>query len=114
MLLVAIQNGESRWSGYFGFERGTVYSIIDDTPPEAVIRADPVEAGPKIEGPWLWMIAPTESRAGVRVTSSKDWLAAASGGAVTETTDCQQRGNCRRTPPRQSMDFGETRIDRRR
>ena len=84
VLLVAIQDGPGAWGGYFGFESGTVYSIIDDTPPEAAIRADPVEAGPKIEGPWLWMIAPTEPRAGARVASSKDWLAAASGGAVTE------------------------------
>ena len=46
---------------------------------------DPLGAGPKIEGPWVWMIAPTGGNSGSRAASSgKDWLAAASGGSVTE------------------------------
>ena len=41
--------------------------------------------GPKIEGPWLWMIAPTDGKSGPdAVRSGKDWLAAASDGSVTE------------------------------
>ncbi|RKU14517.1 hypothetical protein C6503_15100 [Candidatus Poribacteria bacterium] len=85
VLLAAIQNGGGSWGGYFGFEYGTVYSIIGDTLPETVIRAEPVGAGPKIEGPWLWVIVPTEPRVGSRAASGKDWLAAASEDAVTET-----------------------------
>ena len=44
-----------------------------------------VDAGPKLEGPWVWMIASTERNLGTKAASSgKDWLAAASGGSVTE------------------------------
>ena len=44
-----------------------------------------LDAGPKIEGPWVWMIASTERNPGPKAASSgKDWLAAASGGSVTE------------------------------
>ena len=39
--------------------------------------------GPKIVGPWLWMIAPA-SNPEAAFTSGKDFLAEASGGAVTE------------------------------
>ena len=42
-------------------------------------------AGPKIEGPWLWMIAPTSEPGGAQAAASGiDWLASASGGSVTE------------------------------
>ena len=42
-------------------------------------------AGPKIEGPWLWIIVPTESPGGgLAAASGIDWLASASGGSVTE------------------------------
>ena len=84
VLLVAVENTEGAWSGFFGVRSDAVYSIISDTLSEAAIGADPVEAGPKIEGPWLWMITPTEPRADARPAPSKDWLAAASNGAVTE------------------------------
>ncbi|MDE0467623.1 MAG: leucine-rich repeat domain-containing protein [Candidatus Poribacteria bacterium] len=84
VLLVAVDNAGGAWSGFFGLRGDAVYSIMGDTLPETVIRADPVEAGSKIEGPWLWMIAPTDPRAGARAASSKDWLAAASNGSVTE------------------------------
>ncbi len=41
--------------------------------------------GPKIEGPWLWTIAPTDERDGSTAASSgKDYLSEASGGAMTE------------------------------
>ena len=41
--------------------------------------------GPKIEGPWLWMIASTSGYSGQEtICSEKDWLAEASGGTVTE------------------------------
>ena len=52
---------------------------------ELVDEPNPLGAGPKIEGPWMWMIAPIEGNSGSRAASSgKDWLAAASGGSVTE------------------------------
>ena len=85
VLLVAVEDEEGPWGGYFGFRHGTVYSIINDIPPEAAIRADPVEAGPKIEGPWLWIIAPALQRVGIDPEApAEDWLATASGGSVTE------------------------------
>ena len=44
-----------------------------------------LNAGPKIEGPWVWTIAPTGRNSGATAArSGKDWLAAASGGSVTE------------------------------
>ena len=40
---------------------------------------------PKIEGPWLWVIAPTEGMSGSKAAASgKDFLAQISGGTVTE------------------------------
>ena len=85
VLLVAIQNGGSRWDGHFGFEEDTVYSVIGDTLPETAIRAERVEGGPKIEGPWLWMIAPTGKSGGAKAAASGvDYLARASRGALTE------------------------------
>ena len=43
------------------------------------------KAGPKIEGPWLWMIVSTgENGGGAAASSGQDWLATASGGSVTE------------------------------
>ena len=42
-------------------------------------------AGPKIEGPWLWMIVPTGRQGGAAAaTSGKDYLSVATNGAVTE------------------------------
>ena len=41
-------------------------------------------AGPKIEGPWLWMIVPTDEIWVRAASSGKDWLAEASDGSVTE------------------------------
>ena len=41
--------------------------------------------GPKIEGPWLWMMAPTGKIGGAKAAASGiDWLAEVSGGSVTE------------------------------
>ena len=41
--------------------------------------------GPKIEGPWLWLMAPTGKIGGAEAaTSGIDWLAEMSGGALTE------------------------------
>ena len=42
-------------------------------------------SGPKIEGPWLWMIVSTGRKAGARAaTSGKDYLSVATKGSVTE------------------------------
>ena len=42
---------------------------------------------PKIEGPWLWVIAPTDGMSGSKAaTSGRDFLAEVSGGEVTELT----------------------------
>ena len=43
--------------------------------------------GPKIEGPWLWTLAPTGTSNGFSAASSgKDFLSEASGGGVTEVS----------------------------
>jgi len=42
-------------------------------------KMDPAQGGPKIKGPWLWVLVPDE-----RLDSSTDLLAKASGGTVTE------------------------------
>ena len=53
---------------------------------DATELAQQIQAGPKIEGPWLWMIAPIGDRRGEEaVTSGIDFLAEASNGSVTET-----------------------------
>ena len=42
-------------------------------------------AAPKIEGPWLWIIVPTEGMSGSKAAASgRDFLRQASGGSVTE------------------------------
>ncbi len=42
------------------------------------------QAGPKIEGPWVWVIVPTGVDGSAAATSEIDYLAKASGDAVTE------------------------------
>ena len=37
-------------------------------------------AGPKIEGPWLWMLVPAKGKSGIEVEVGIDYLAEASGG----------------------------------
>ncbi|MDE0467163.1 MAG: dockerin type I domain-containing protein [Candidatus Poribacteria bacterium] len=71
---------------YFGF---AAISYGEDLQEEAVVEPpmeEPIftSAGPKIEGPWLWMIAPTGEIWGKAASSGKDWLAEARGGSVTE------------------------------
>ena len=52
------------------------------------------KGGPKIEGPWLWVTVPVKE-----LSETKDLLAEASGGAVTErkvaTQGATRRGSCR-------------------
>ncbi|MDE0427835.1 MAG: hypothetical protein OXN25_23505 [Candidatus Poribacteria bacterium] len=95
VLLVAVQDdgGGRRWGGFFGFEDGTAYSVVEEGfAEEAIIEEELVEegiaatgAGPKIEGPWLWMIVSTGQKGGkAAAISGRDYLAAASGGAVKE------------------------------
>ena len=55
--------------------------VIDSTQPEttATPSVDPDSGGPKIEGPWLWVLVPDE-----HLDKNTDLLAKASGGNVTE------------------------------
>ena len=69
----------------------SVILISSEGPAEEAVEEPPVEepiftsAGPKIEGPWLWMIVPTGEKGGAAAAlSGKDWLAEVSGGSVTE------------------------------
>ena len=52
---------------------------------EVNTEGDLAAAGPKIEGPWLWMLVPTDQKTEAKPSAlRKDHLAAASNGAVTE------------------------------
>ena len=54
-------------------------------PPDFKPPTDPAESGPKIEGPWLWMLVPTDQKTEAKPSAlRKDHLAAASNGSVTE------------------------------
>ena len=59
------------------------FSSLEDLPDETFVRMDGnpgfPSGGPKIAGPWLWVIVP-----GTRLNSTTDFLARASGGATTE------------------------------
>ena len=61
-----------------------VQSIVIDpghpiTPSDEDVNLDPSQGGPKIRGPWLWVLVPDEI-----LDKSTDLLAKASGGSVTE------------------------------
>ena len=65
------------------------FSPLDALPESvSVIRQNNpgfARAAPKIEGPWLWIIAPTGGISGSKAAASgRDFLAQESGGAVTE------------------------------
>ena len=55
--------------------------LLTDAASKDVISDKP---GPKIEGPWLWMIVPTGRGGAQAAASGVDFLAQASGGLVTE------------------------------
>ena len=56
------------------------------------INVADAQAGPKIAGPYFWMIAATENTGSADAASSgTDWLSEASKGAVTEEADCDSR-----------------------
>ena len=75
-LLVAVENRTGGWSGFFGFQANAEYTALSPTGEEIILSE---ESGPKIEGPWLWVLVPDE-----RLDETTDLLAKASGGAVTE------------------------------
>ena len=82
VLLVAIYENTGEWSGFFGFHKDAVYTVMEI---EGGTVARPKIPGPKIEGPWLWMIAPTGQMGGAQAAASGiDWLSRVSGGSVTE------------------------------
>ena len=67
------------------------FSPLEGLPEETLVRMEGnpgsilVRGKRKIEGPWLWMIAPTGERGGANAaTSGIDFLSQMSGGAVTE------------------------------
>ncbi len=59
------------------FER--THPALAKTEPTNTPSVDPEAGGPKIEGPWLWVLVPGE-----RLNKTTDPLAKASGGSVTE------------------------------
>ncbi len=84
ILFVAVYYQYGGWSGFFGFEDDAVYTVLDaPSEPEVSVPVPKPKAsvsGPKIEGPWLWMIAPMGDTDYIET----DWLAKASDGTVTE------------------------------
>ena len=73
------------------------FSPLDKLPEETIIRMEGnsgsvVRRGArKIEGPWLWMIVPTDGRFGADAARSRiDFLSQASGGAVKELKIARQ------------------------
>ncbi len=86
-----------------------VYNRALDTAEIALVMETGVTelpTGPKIEGPWLWMLVPT-NKAGNEAAVGPDYLAEASGGTVTETAIATEGarsgdfvGNRRWTPGR--------------
>ena len=60
--------------------------ISDFSPLAGLPKILRFRGGPKIEGPWLWVIAPTDRRSGSSAAASGiDFLAQMSGGTVTES-----------------------------
>ena len=71
------------------------FSPLDVFPDSvAIIRSNNpgfTRAAPKIEGPWLWVIVPTEGMSGAKAAASgTDFLAQVSGRAVTELRIARQ------------------------
>ena len=93
--------------------------IEDLSPLEALVAQNPgvdvdILRPPKITGPWLWMIAPTELGQGGAASIDVDSLAVASGGTVTETDVAtngaaigDRVGNYAWTPAEISADTGD-------
>ena len=82
VLLVAVYERGGDWSGFFGFHKDAVYTVIEV---EGVPVATPKIPGPKIEGPWLWTIVSTDWRGGAAAASSGiDYIAEATDDSVTE------------------------------
>ena len=84
VLLIAVFETRGGWSGFFGFENDAAYSVI--VPEDVSVPVPEIAVpGSKIEGPWLWMIAPTGRVGGKKAAGpGKDWLAKASGGTVKQ------------------------------
>ena len=80
ILLVAVYEKQGAWSAFFGFAAEAAYTL-----PQSAPEIEP-QAGPKIEGPWLWVITPTDGRSGASAAASGiDFLSEMSDGAVTES-----------------------------
>ena len=81
-----VKNRKGKNLAVFSAVEETGRAIIGTTPaPFAEANLAEAGPGPKIEGPWLWMVVPT-ARKGVSevAASGKDYLATASKRAVTE------------------------------
>ena len=62
-----------------------VEEAVEEAVEEVIEEVRFPTAGPKIEGPWLWMLLPTSEPGGAKAAASGvDALARASGGSVTE------------------------------
>jgi hypothetical protein len=88
IFMVKVSERGGGWSMFAGVNAdftaaGKTYKSDPAFPTFAAAFPRP-KAGPKIEGPWLFMIAPTPAGQGGRDSTEKDQLADASGGAVTE------------------------------
>jgi len=79
-LLVKCSERGGGWGLFVGIEADYIAAgkeYMDAPPP-------PLEPGDKIEGPWLWITAPTTGGLCGETATETDWLAEASSGDVTE------------------------------
>ena len=82
VLLVAVYNSRGKWSGFFGFKGSAKYSVIDS---DGTLVSQPKIPGPKLSGPWLWMMVSTNDKGGAAAARSEvDYLAEESVGESSE------------------------------
>ena len=67
------------------FDLSDLFNTQEEEEEDTAEEAEARKSGPKIEGPWLWMIVSTGDKGGPAASASGiDWLAEGSGGSVTE------------------------------
>ena len=78
---------EELWLGGNPIQDKTpLHSLLEQNPDMDLDIIEHTKAGKKIQGPWLWMVVPTQHglQGSEAAKSGKDYLAIASDGAVTE------------------------------
>ena len=114
ILLVKVSERGGGWSMFTGVG-GIDLDIVSFGESTAVRGDEPTristreirDVSEKITGPWLWMIAPTETGQGGAASTDVDSLAAASNGTVTETMVATHGANAGERVGRLEWTLGE-------